>query len=124
MTAKCRTEAGQLFAPAEGEEEVTRNSELDKGGCHPARRPEVSVGAGRSGGGKTAIDLEKAVPRGRCERDSGRKDFAAPTSTVPVAESRRIPSAAGRGAQSIVGFHAVVDACTAIDAGELGVRVQ
>jgi hypothetical protein len=54
MTGNCRPEAEQLVASAEGEGEATSN----KAGCHQARRLELSVGIGGSGGNNTAADLE------------------------------------------------------------------
>ena len=124
MTGNCRPEAEQLVASVEGEEEATSNPERGKGGCQPARRLELSVGTGGSRGKNTATDIEKAVKFARCARNSGIKDFPDPTSNGPLVETSRIPSAAGRGARSISGFQATADRCTAIDSGQLGLRVQ
>jgi len=124
VTGNCRPEAEQLVASAEGAEEATSNPERSKGGCRPARRLELSVGAGGRGGNTTAIDLEKAAKFIRCERDSGTKDYPDPTSNRPLVETGRIPSSAGRGSPSISGFQAAAERCTPIDSGELGLRVQ
>ena len=75
MTGNCRPEAQRLVGSAEGAEEATSNPERGEGGCHPARRPELSVGTGGSGGNNTATDLEKAVKVAQWARDNGMKDF-------------------------------------------------
>ncbi len=75
MTGNCRPEAEQLVASAEGAEEATSNPERGEGGCHPARRLELSVGTGGNGCNNTATNLEKAVKFAECMRDNGGKDF-------------------------------------------------
>ena len=109
MTGNCRPESEQLVASAQGAEEATSTPERGEGGCHPARRLELSVGTGGSRGDNTATDLEKAVKFAPCARDHGMKDFPDPTSKEPLVDTSRIPSAAGRGARSISGFQAAAD---------------
>jgi hypothetical protein len=99
------------------------NPEWGKGGYHPARRLELSVGT-RGSGHNTATDHEKAVKFAQRARANGRKGFREPTSDRALVDTSRIPSAARRGARSISGFQAAVDRCTALDAGELGLRVR
>jgi hypothetical protein len=123
VTGNCRPEAEQLVASAAGAEEATSNTERGEGGCHPTRRLELSVGTGGSGD-NTANDLTETVKFTQCERDSGMKGFRHPTSDGPLVDTNQIPSAAGKGARSISGLEAAADKCTAIDAGELGMRVQ
>ena len=130
MTGNCRPEAEQLVASAEGAEEATSNPERGEGGCHPARRFELSVGTAGSGG-NTVTDLEKAVKFAQCAHDNGVKGFPDPTSDGPLVDTSRIPSAAGRGARSISGFQAAADklhrhrlsaswGCGSSDAEDLG----
>jgi hypothetical protein len=47
------------------------------------------------------------------------KDFPDPTNDGPLIDTSRIPSAAGRGAQSIPGFQAAVEKCRDALAGAL-----
>jgi hypothetical protein len=53
-------------------------------------------------------------------RDNGVEDFPDPTADGPLIDTRRIPSAAGRGARSIPGFDAAAQKCGAVFSGELG----
>ncbi len=57
-------------------------------------------------------------------RDSGMTYFPDPTSHEPLVDTSRIPSVAGMGAPSTSGFPAAANEYTAIDSGELGLRVQ
>ena len=124
MTGTCGPEAEQLVASAEGGGEATSDLERGKRWLPPSSGLELSGGTGGGGGSITAIDLEKAVKFAQCASDSGMEDCPDPTSHGPLVETSRIPSAAGRGARSMSGFHAAADRCTAIDAGKLGLRVQ
>jgi hypothetical protein len=123
VTGKTRPEAAQLAASAEGAEKATSNPKRGEGGCHPTRRPELSVGT-RGGGDRTATELDEAVKFTQCVRANGMKGFRDPTSHGrPLVGTSRIVSAAGRGARSISGFEAAADEYTAIGSGELGLRV-
>ena len=55
----------------------------------------------------------------RCMRDNGVKDFPDPTNDGPLIDTNRIPSAAGRGARSIPGFHGAMERCRDVLAGAL-----
>jgi hypothetical protein len=123
MTTNCRTEAEQLVASADGDQEATPNPERGEGDCRPTRRFELSVGTGRNGGGNTDTDSEKAVNFAQCSSDSGLKDFPATTPSGPFVAASRIPSAAGRDVPSISGLRAAADTGSAIS-GELGRLVQ
>jgi hypothetical protein len=122
MTGNCRPEAEQPVASAEGEEEATSNPQQGNGGCRPARRFELFGTRGRSSN-STAIDLEKAMEFAQCGSDSG-KNFPDPASHRPLVETSRIPSATEWGARSNSGFQAAAQRCSAIDSGELGLRVR
>ncbi len=124
MTGNCRPESEQLVASAEGAEKATSTPERDEGRCHPARRLELSGGTGGSRGNNTTTDLEKAVRFAPCGRDNGMTDVPDPISNGPLVDTSRIPSATGRDARSIAGFAAAANEYTAIDSGELGLRVQ
>jgi hypothetical protein len=124
MTGNGRPEVEQIVAPAQGGEEATSNPGRGDGGWHPARRCELSVGTGGNDGGTTAIDLERAVKFGWCADDCSFGDFPDPTPDGSLVHTSRIPSAPNWGARSMTGLHAAADRCTAIDAGELGLRVQ
>jgi hypothetical protein len=60
----------------------------------------------------------------QCMRENGVEDFPDPTENGPLIDTRRIPSAAGRGARSIPGFQAAADTCTGVYSGELGLGDQ
>ena len=124
MTGNCRPESEQLVASAEGAEKATSTPERDEGRCRPPRKLELSVGTGGSRVNNTATDLEKAVRFAPDARDSGMTDVPDPTSHEPLVATSRIPSATGRDARSIAGFVAAANEYTAIDSGELGLRVQ
>jgi hypothetical protein len=124
VTGNCRTEAEQLVASAEGVEEGTSNPDQGDSGCHPPHGPEPSVCIGGSGANNTVTGVEKAEMFGQCARDNEMKDLLNPVSNEPFVDTSRIPSAAGRGVRGHSGFQAGADTCTAIDAGELGLRVQ
>jgi hypothetical protein len=52
----------------------------------------------------------------QCMRDNGVEDFPDPTPSGPLIDTRRIPSAAGRGALSIPGFQDAMEACRDLSA--------
>ena len=122
MTGICRPEAEQLVASAEGVDEAISNPERGEGGCHPARRLELSVGTGGEGCINTATNLENAVKFAEWMRDNGGKDFPDSAPDRPLIDTSRIPSAAGRGAHSIPGFRAAADRCTALYSSALGLQ--
>ena len=124
MTSNGRPEAEHLVVSAEGAEEATSLPDRGERGYHPARRFELSIGTGRSAGNNTPTDLEKAVKFALFAGDSGMKDPPDLTSDGRPLDASRTPSAEARGARSISGFQAAVDAYTAVDSGELGPRVQ
>jgi hypothetical protein len=124
VTGNGRPESEQLVASGEGAEEETSTPEGDEGGRSRIRGLELSGGTGGSWGNITATDPDKALKFAQCARDNGMGDYPDPTSDEPLVDTSRIPSAAGRGARSISGFQAVAVEYTAIDSGELGLRVQ
>jgi hypothetical protein len=124
VTGNCRPEAEQLVSSADGAEEATSNPGWGEGGGHPARRLELPVGSGGSGGNNTATNLEKALLFAQCARDNGKKDFPDHTADRSLIDISRIPSAAGRGAHSNPGFQAAADRCTALYSSALGLGGQ
>ena len=123
MTGNCRPESEQLVASAEGAEKATSTPERDEGRCRPPRKLELSVGTGGSRVNNTP-DLEKSERFAPGAPDSGMTDVPDLTSHEPLVDTSRIPSATGRDARSIAGFVAAANEYTAIDSGELGLRVQ
>jgi hypothetical protein len=79
---------------------------------------------GLMGRKRSAQEQETALKFAQCMRDNGIKDFPDPIKDGPLIDTRRIPSAAGKGALSIPGFKAAQEKCTAIYSGELGLRGQ
>jgi hypothetical protein len=55
----------------------------------------------------------------QCVRDNGVEDFPDPIPDGPLIDTRRIPSAAGRGALSIPGFQAAMEKCRDVMADAL-----
>ncbi len=123
MTGHCGTESEQLVASAEGAEKAISTPERGRRGCRPPRRLELSASTGESRGINTATDLDKAVKFAPVSRDNDMKDFPGPTSNRPLVDTSRITSAARRGAWIISGFQTVPDEYTAIESGELGLRI-
>jgi hypothetical protein len=78
--------------------------------------------AGFTGSKRTPHQQQAALEFARCMRENGVPDFPDPTPNGPLIDTARIPSAAGRGAQSIPGFTAAAKKCTAAYSGELGFR--
>ncbi len=76
--------------------------------------------AGLLGGRATTEEMQQRLAFARCMRDNGVEDFPDPTRDGPLVDTRRIPSAAGRGAQAIPGFQAAMDACRGAAADALG----
>lgn len=76
--------------------------------------------AGLLGGQATSEEMQKRLAFARCMRDNGVTDFPDPTRDGPLVDTRRIPSAAGRGALEIPGFQAAMDACRGAAADALG----
>jgi hypothetical protein len=124
MSANARPETQQRVASAEGAKEARSIPERDEGGRHPARRLDLSVGAGGSRGDNTDTDLEQAVRFAPCARHKEMGDLPYPASREPLGDTSRIPSAPSWGARSIAGFAAAANEYSALDSGELGRRVQ
>jgi hypothetical protein len=80
--------------------------------------------AGFMGSKRSPQQQEAALKFAQCMRENGVPDFPDPTPNGPLIDTSRIPSAAGRGAQSIPGFHAAANKCTSIYSGEVGLRGQ
>jgi hypothetical protein len=80
--------------------------------------------AGFMGSKRSPQQQEAALKFAQCMRENGVPDFPDPTPNGPLIDTSRIPSAAGRGAQSIPGFQAAANKCTANYSGELGLRGQ
>jgi hypothetical protein len=59
-----------------------------------------------------AEEQETRLEFAQCMRDNGVEDFPDPAADGPLIDTNRIPSAAGRGARSIPGFDAAVQACS------------
>jgi hypothetical protein len=66
---------------------------------------------GLLGGKATTEEMRERLAFARCMRENGIEDFPDPTRDGPVIDTRRIPSAAGRGALDIPGFTAATEAC-------------
>jgi hypothetical protein len=77
---------------------------------------------GFTGHKRSAQQQENALKFAQCMRDNGVKDFPDPAPDGPLIDTRRIPSAAGRGALSIPGFQAAQQKCSAASSDELGLR--
>ena len=75
---------------------------------------------GLLGGKATPQETRERLAFARCMRDNGVKDFPDPANDGPLIDTRRIPSAAGRGARSIPGFQAAMETCRDALAGALG----
>ena len=78
--------------------------------------------AGLLGGKATPKEMTQRLEFAQCMRDNGIKDFPDPTRDGPLVDTTRIPSAAGRGARSIPGFQAAMEACRDVSAAALGDR--
>jgi hypothetical protein len=76
--------------------------------------------AGLLGGEATPEEMSERLEFAQCMRDNGIEDFPDPTKDGPLIDTRRIPSAAGRGARSIPGFQAAMQECRDALAGALG----
>jgi hypothetical protein len=76
--------------------------------------------AGLLGGKATPEEMSERLEFAQCMRDNGVEDFPDPTVDGPLIDTRRIPSAAGRGARSIPGFQAAMEKCRDALAGALG----
>jgi hypothetical protein len=79
---------------------------------------------GFTGHKRSAQQQESALRFAQCMRDNGVKDFPDPTRDGPLIDTRRIPSAAGKGARSIPGFQAAQEKCGAAFSDALGLRRQ
>ena len=82
--------------------------------CHDLEPP------GFTGRKRSATQQSAALKFAECIRENGVPDFPDPTANGPLIDTNRIPSAAGRGAQSIPGLRAAAKKCSAIYSGQLG----
>lgn len=78
--------------------------------------------SGFMGRKRSTQEQAAALKFAQCMRENGVPDFPDPTPNGPLIDTSRIPSAAGRGAQSIPGLRAAAAKCTAIYSGDLGLR--
>ena len=78
--------------------------------------------AGLLGAEASPQEMTSRLEFAQCMRDNGVEDFPDPTKDGPLIDTRRIPSAAGRGALSIPGFQAAMEACRDVSAAALGNR--
>jgi hypothetical protein len=106
---------------------IVNGSSLDP--SSPAFKQAISAckdlePAGFMGSKRSPQQQEAALKFAQCIRENGVPDFPDPTPNGPLIDTNRIPSAAGRGARSLPGFHAAANKCTAIYSGELGLRGQ
>jgi hypothetical protein len=76
--------------------------------------------AGLLGGKASPQEMSERLEFARCMRANGVEDFPDPTQDGPLIDTRRIPSAAGRGARSIPGFQDAMEKCRDPLAGALG----
>jgi hypothetical protein len=74
---------------------------------------------GLLGGKASPQQMSARLEFARCMRDNGVEDFPDPTADGPLIDTRRIPSAAGRGALEIPGFQAAMEACRDVSADAL-----
>jgi hypothetical protein len=75
---------------------------------------------GLLGGKATPQEMRERLAFAQCMRENGVEDFPDPTIDGPLIDTRRIPSAAGRGALSIPGFQAAMETCRDVMADALG----
>jgi hypothetical protein len=78
--------------------------------------------AGLLGAKATPKEMSERLEFAQCMRDNGVEDFPDPAADGPLIDTNRIPSAAGRGALSIPGFQAAMEACRDALTGALGAR--
>jgi hypothetical protein len=73
---------------------------------------------------RTAQEQEAALKFAQCVRDNGVKDFPDPAPDGPLIDTDRIPSAAGRGGNSIPGLREAMQKCRDLagSAGVVGAR--
>ncbi len=74
---------------------------------------------GLLGGEATPQEMRERLEFAQCMRANGIEDFPDPTKDGPLIDTRRIPSAAGRGALDIPGFQAAMEACRDVSADAL-----
>ena len=86
------------------------------GACKDLRPP------GLLGAKASSQEMSARLEFARCMRDNGVEDFPDPTRDGPLIDTRRIPSAAGRGARSVPGFDEAMQACRNVSADALGDR--
>ena len=79
---------------------------------------------GFTGRKRNAAQQSAALKFAECIRQNGVPDFPDPTPNGPLIDTNRIPSAAGRGAQSIPGLRAAAKKCTAMFSGQLGLTAR
>ena len=77
---------------------------------------------GLLGGKATSEQMTARLKFAQCMRDNGIEDFPDPTKDGPLIDTNRIPSAAGRGARSILGFQAAIEKYRDALSGALGDR--
>ena len=76
--------------------------------------------AGFTGVKRSPEQQRAALKFAQCMRDNGVKDFPDPTPDGPIIDTSRMPG--NRGARSIPGFTAAQEKCSALFAGEMGLR--
>ena len=75
---------------------------------------------GLLGGKASPQEMRARLEFAQCVRDNGIEDFPDPAADGPLIDTRRIPSAAGKGARSIPGFQAAMEKCRDALTGALG----
>ena len=76
--------------------------------------------AGFTGATRSPEQQQATLKFAQCMRDNGVKDFPDPTPDGPIIDTSRMPG--NRGARSIPGFTAAQEKCSALFAGEMGLR--
>jgi len=84
------------------------------GACKDLRPP------GLLGAKASPQEMRTRLKFAQCMRENGVEDFPDPIQGGPLIDTRRIPSAAGRGARSIPGFQAATQTCSDAFSDELG----
>jgi hypothetical protein len=112
--------AGELTADA-----VANDSPVDTS----APAFEQALGAckdlqpsGFTGHERSAEQQQSALAFARCMRENGVEDFPDPTRDGPLVDTRRIPSAEGRGALSMPELQAAMETCGRTFGDELGLK--
>lgn len=80
--------------------------------------------SGFTGHKRSAEQQTYALKFAQCIRENGVSDFPDPAPDAPLVDTRRIPSAAGKGAQGIPELNAAMQTCGVVFADKLGLKGQ